>query len=221
VRGPHSMRALADVSLTNSMNVSFAYTADKEASMRRSREALDRLEAIDPTAQLTLVARARLRLSSADWSGQFAVGEELIRHFPNDPTSYHPAARRCCGWAASTRRSGPATAPSASARRSRARRPGTAWPARTSSCAATMPPRRSARIVATANDELPFYTLLLAAAQAHDECTPGVRGRARAGPALMPAAATAASPRWYSPRPRRPPPSVSRGPIAASPTARR
>ena len=88
-RDPQSQRALAGVSLTNSMNVSFNYTADKEASMRRSRQALASLEAIDPTAHLTLVARASYRLSSADWAGQLAVGEELVRHFPNDPTSYH------------------------------------------------------------------------------------------------------------------------------------
>jgi TolB-like protein/tetratricopeptide (TPR) repeat protein len=89
LRDPDSLRALGGVSLTNSMNVSFNYTADRQASMRRSEQALVRLEAIDPTGHLTLVSRASYRLSSADWAGQFAVGEELIRHFPNDPTSYH------------------------------------------------------------------------------------------------------------------------------------
>ena len=57
--------------------------------MRRSQEALARLEAIDPTAHLTLVSLASYRLSNADWAGQLAVADELIRNFPNDPTSYH------------------------------------------------------------------------------------------------------------------------------------
>ena len=88
-RDPSSRRALAGVSLTNSMNVSFAYTKDVEGSMRRSREALDRLEAIDPTSHLALVTRASYLLSSSDWAGQFAVSEQLIRYYPNEPTSYH------------------------------------------------------------------------------------------------------------------------------------
>ncbi|MES2959220.1 MAG: winged helix-turn-helix domain-containing protein [Pseudomonadota bacterium] len=88
-RDPQSLRALAGVSLTNSMNVSFAFTKDRDGSMRRSQEALARLEAIDPTAHLTLVSRASVRLSNSDWAGQLAVAEDLVRNFPNDPTSYH------------------------------------------------------------------------------------------------------------------------------------
>ena len=129
-RDPRSLRALAGVSLTNSMNVSFNYTADREASMRRSREALERLEAIDATAHLTLVSRASHRLSSADWAGQLAVAEELIRHFPNDPTSYH---HRCSSMLrlGPLRRGDPRLRPGDPHQpaTSRARRSGTAWPA--------------------------------------------------------------------------------------------
>ena len=89
VRDPQSMRALAGISLTNSMNVSFQFTTDREASIRRSKEALDRLAAIDNQHQMTLLARASFTNMSADWQGQLAASAELIRGFPNDPTSYH------------------------------------------------------------------------------------------------------------------------------------
>jgi TolB-like protein/DNA-binding winged helix-turn-helix (wHTH) protein/Flp pilus assembly protein TadD len=88
-RDARSLRGLAGVSIVNSMSVSFHYTKDEAAAMRRSQEALDRLETVDANAHMTLLARASHRLSSADWAGQLAVAEELVRHFPNDPTSYH------------------------------------------------------------------------------------------------------------------------------------
>ncbi|MEO5883424.1 MAG: winged helix-turn-helix domain-containing protein [Caldimonas sp.] len=88
-RDPQSLRALAGVSLTNSMSVSFDWARDPAASMRRSREALDQLEAIDSDAHLTLVSRASFHLSNSDWQQQLAASEELVRSFPNDPTSHH------------------------------------------------------------------------------------------------------------------------------------
>jgi TolB-like protein/DNA-binding winged helix-turn-helix (wHTH) protein/tetratricopeptide (TPR) repeat protein len=88
-RDPRSVRGLAGVSITNSMSVAFTWAKDPQAAMRRSQEALDRLEAIDAHAHMTLLARGSHLLSSGDWAGQFAVSEELIRNFPNDPTSYH------------------------------------------------------------------------------------------------------------------------------------
>jgi TolB-like protein/DNA-binding winged helix-turn-helix (wHTH) protein len=45
-RDARSLRGLAGVSIANSMSVSFHYTSDEAAAMRRSQEALDRLEAI-------------------------------------------------------------------------------------------------------------------------------------------------------------------------------
>ena len=88
-RDRQSIRGLAGLSITHSMDVSFTWSNDAAESMRRSKDALDRAEAIDPHAHMTLLARASYLLSSGDWSGQFAVSEELIRNFPNDPTSYH------------------------------------------------------------------------------------------------------------------------------------
>jgi len=168
-RDPRSLRALAGVSLTNSMNVSFNYTTDKEASMRRSQEALVRLEAIDPTAHLTLLSRASVRLSSADWAGQLAVAEELVRHFPNDPTSYH---HRCSSMLRLGRFDEAIAACDRAIRISPQESRTPIWHGlagmnefmRGNYAAAA----ERARIVATANTKVPFYALLLAAALAHD-----------------------------------------------------
>lgn len=84
-----SLRALAGVSLVNSMNISFGWSKDPAASERRSAEALDRMATIDNHAHLTLISRASLQLSRSDWKAQYATGEELIRGWPNDPTSHH------------------------------------------------------------------------------------------------------------------------------------
>ena len=168
-RDPRSLRALAGVSLTNSMNVSFSYTTDKEGSMRRSQEALDRLEAIDPNAHLTLVSRGSLRLSNSDWAGQLAVGEELVRHFPNDPTSYH---HRCSSMLRLGRFDEAILACDRAIRISPQESRTPIWHGlagmnefmRGNYAAAA----ERARVPATANTKLTFYPLLLAAALAHD-----------------------------------------------------
>lgn len=88
-RDPKSIRGLAGLSITHSMDVSFTWSKDPAESMRLSKQALDRIEAIDPHAHMTLLARGSYLLSSGDWAGQFANSEELVRNYPNDPTSYH------------------------------------------------------------------------------------------------------------------------------------
>ena len=163
------MRALAGVSLTNSMNVSFNYTGDREASMRRSQEALAKLEAIDPTAHLTLVSRASHLLSSSDWSGQFLVSEELVRNFPNDPTSYH---HRCSSMLRLGRFEEAIRACDRAIRISPHESRTPIWHA----LAAMNEFMRGnyavaaerARIAATANVRVPFFTVLLAASLAQD-----------------------------------------------------
>jgi TolB-like protein/DNA-binding winged helix-turn-helix (wHTH) protein len=168
-RDPRSLRALAGVSLANSMNVSFAYTDDREGSMRRAQQALDRLEAIDPNAHLTLVSRASLRLSASDWAGQLAVGEELVRQFPNDPTSHH----HLCSARLRLGRFDEAIAACERAIRispNESRTP--IWNGligmnefmRGRHAAAA----ERARVPATANANLPFYALLVAVALVHD-----------------------------------------------------
>jgi tetratricopeptide (TPR) repeat protein len=168
-RDPQSLRALAGVSLTNSMNVSFNYTADQEGSMRRSQEALARLEAIDPHAHLTLVSRASVRLSSSDWAGQLAVADELVRDFPNDPTSYH---HRCSSMLRLGRfdEAIPACERAIRISPNESRTP--IWNGligmnefmRGHYAAAA----ERARIPATANANVPFYALLVAVALAND-----------------------------------------------------
>ena len=86
---PDSLRALAGVSLTNSMNMSFGWTRDAAASERRAHETLERMATIDNHAYPTLAARASLSLSRGDWKAQYATSEEMLRAFPNDPTSHH------------------------------------------------------------------------------------------------------------------------------------
>lgn len=168
-RDPQSLRALAGVSLTNSMNVSFAFTNDREGSMRRSQAALDKLEAIDPNAHLTLVSRASVRLSNSDWAGQLAVGEELVRNFPNDPTSYH---HRCSSMLRLGRfdEAIPDCERAIRISPSESRTP--IWNGligmnefmRGNFSAAA----ERARVPATANPNLPFYALLVAVALHHD-----------------------------------------------------
>jgi TolB-like protein/DNA-binding winged helix-turn-helix (wHTH) protein len=164
-----SLRALAGVSLVNSMNISFGWSKDPAASERRSQEALDRMATIDNHAHLTLVSRASLQLSRSDWKAQYATAEELIRGFPNDPTSYH---HRC----SSLLRLGgfdeaiPACdrALKISPRDSRA----PTWNGlagmnefmRGRYAAAA----ERARLTVAGNPKLPFYSLLLAAALAED-----------------------------------------------------
>ena len=168
-RDSRSVRALAGVSLTNSMSVSFGYTGDKDASMRRSQHALARLEAIDPTAQLTLIARASHLLSSADWAGQFAVSEELIHDFPNDPTSHH---HRCSSLLRLARFEDAIPACDRAIRISPHESRTPVWHAlagmnefmRGNYAAAV----QRARIAATANAKVPSFAVLLAAALAQD-----------------------------------------------------
>jgi TolB-like protein/DNA-binding winged helix-turn-helix (wHTH) protein len=88
-KDPHSMRALAGVSMVNSMNISFGWTKDAAASERRSQEALDRMATIDNHGQLTLISRASLQIARSEWKAQYATSEALIRGWPNDPTSHH------------------------------------------------------------------------------------------------------------------------------------
>jgi Flp pilus assembly protein TadD len=136
--------------------------------MRRSQEALARLEAIDPTAHLTLLARASLRLSNSDWAGQLAVADELVRHFPNDPTSYH---HRCSSMLRLGRFDEAIPACDRAIRISPQESRTPIWHGlagmnefmRGNYAAAAERAR-----MATASTKVPFYALLLAAALAHD-----------------------------------------------------
>lgn len=168
-RDPQSMRGQAGLSITHSMDVAFTWAKDPAESMRLSREALDRLEAIDPHAHLTLLARASYLLSSGDWVGQFANSEELVRSFPNDPTSYH---HRCSALLRLGRfdEAIPACERAIRISPNESRTP--IWNGligmnefmRGNHAAAV----ERARVPATANANVPFYALLVAVALARD-----------------------------------------------------
>jgi TolB-like protein/DNA-binding winged helix-turn-helix (wHTH) protein/tetratricopeptide (TPR) repeat protein len=168
-RDPRSMRGLAGLSITHSMDVAFTWAEDPAESMLRSREALDRIEAIDPHAHLTLLARGSYLLSSGDWPSQLAVSEELVRNFPNDPTSYH---QRCSSLLRLGRfdESIPACERAIRISSNESRTP--IWNGligmnefmRGNYRAAV----ERARIPATASTSVPFYALLVAVALHHD-----------------------------------------------------
>lgn len=168
-RDPQSIRGLAGLSITHSMDVSFTWSGEAAESMRRSKEALDRAEAIDPHAQLTLLARASYLLSRGDWSGQFAVSEELIRNFPNDPTSHH---HRCSSLLRLGRfdESIPACERAIRISPNESRTP--VWNGLIGMSEFMLGNYKAAagraRVPATANHNLPFYELLAAVALAQD-----------------------------------------------------
>lgn len=151
------------------MDVSFTWSDEAAESMRRSKEALDRAEAIDPHAHLTLLARASYLLSRADWSGQFVVSEELIRNFPNDPTSYH---HRCSSLLRLGRFDESISACERAIRISPNESRTPIWNGLIGMNEFMLGNYKAAagraRVPATANHNLPFYELLTAVALAHD-----------------------------------------------------
>jgi TolB-like protein/DNA-binding winged helix-turn-helix (wHTH) protein/tetratricopeptide (TPR) repeat protein len=175
-RDPQSIRGLAGLSMTHSMDVSFTWSNEAAESMRRSKEALDRAEAIDPTAHLTLLARASYLLSAGDWLGQFAVSEDLIRNFPNDPTSYH---HRCSSLLRLGRfdESIPACERAIRISPNESRTP--IWNGLIGMSEFMLGNYKSAaeraRVPATANPNLAFYPLFVAVALAHDGQTDAAR----------------------------------------------
>ncbi|MBT2299883.1 winged helix-turn-helix domain-containing protein [Variovorax paradoxus] len=91
-KDPNSVRGLAGVSMTNSFGAAMGYLPDKAAATRRSEEALNRMEQIDPNRSLTLLSKAGLVNLRGDWAGLLSVSETLVERFPNEPTSHH---QRC------------------------------------------------------------------------------------------------------------------------------
>lgn len=86
---PNSIRGLAGVSLVNSMGVLFNWLPDRDSAVRRSEQALARLESLEANGHLTLLARAALVNLHADWEGLLTVAGTLLEHFPADATSHH------------------------------------------------------------------------------------------------------------------------------------
>ena len=88
-KDPDSIRGLGGLSMSNSFGVIMQWMPDREASVRRSEEALARLESLDPSGELTLQSRASLANMRGDWEGVLLVAGMLLEHYPNNPTSHH------------------------------------------------------------------------------------------------------------------------------------
>lgn len=88
-KDPDSRRALAGVSMSHGMSLLFGWAPDRPAAAARAEQALVRLESIDPQGHLTLLSRATLTNYRNDWTGLLALGDTLVREFPNEPSSHH------------------------------------------------------------------------------------------------------------------------------------
>lgn len=88
-KDPDSRRALAGVSMSHGMSLLFGWAPDRAAAAARAEQALARLESLDPRGHLTLLSRATLTNYRNDWTGLLALGDTLVREFPNEPSSHH------------------------------------------------------------------------------------------------------------------------------------
>lgn len=86
---PDCPRCLGGLSLVHSNLVIWGWTDDRAAAIARAEQAAARLEQIAPDASITLMARASLAHIHRDWAGVLAVGDRLVAHYPNEPTSHH------------------------------------------------------------------------------------------------------------------------------------
>jgi TolB-like protein/DNA-binding winged helix-turn-helix (wHTH) protein len=168
-RDPASLHGLAGVSLANSMNANFGWTPDRDGSIRRSEAAFARLEAIDANHHLTLLSSASLRNLHGDWEGLLEVSAALIQGYPNDPTSYH---HRCSALLrlAKFEQSIPACERAIRISPRESRTP--IWNGLIGMNEFMLDRYGAAvdraRTMVTGNPNFPFYSLLLAAALAHD-----------------------------------------------------
>jgi len=86
---PDCVRCLGGVSLANTNLVLWDWAPDRGAAITRAEEAAARLSQLDPTRSITLMAHASLAHVRRDWLGVLAIGDALVAHFPNEPTSHH------------------------------------------------------------------------------------------------------------------------------------
>jgi tetratricopeptide (TPR) repeat protein len=86
---PDCLRCLAGVSLANSNLVLWDWTSDPPAAIARAEETSARLALLAPDLLLTRLSQASLAHLRRDWAGLLVIGDELVEHFPNEPTSHH------------------------------------------------------------------------------------------------------------------------------------
>jgi TolB-like protein len=88
-KDPHSVRALAGVSITNSFGAIVGWVPDRVAALRRAEEATSRLDQLGADDWFALIARTGPMNVRGEWENMLRVTDTLIERFPNDPSGYH------------------------------------------------------------------------------------------------------------------------------------
>ena len=83
------VRCLGGVSLANSNLVLWEWAGDRAAAIARAEDALAQLSRLAPERSITGMAAASLAHIRRDWPAALAIGDRLVQHFPNEPTSHH------------------------------------------------------------------------------------------------------------------------------------
>ncbi len=86
---PGSRRGLAGVTMSNVNLVLWQWSDDPPRAVARAGQALAQLDLIAPDLLMTRLAHASMAYTRHDWAGLAAIGDQLVRHHPNEPTAYH------------------------------------------------------------------------------------------------------------------------------------
>lgn len=86
---PACARCLGGVVLVNGNLVSWGWASDRDAAIARAEQAYAQLSQLAPDRSITGMAAASLAHIHRDHPGLLAIGDRLVEHFPNDPTSHH------------------------------------------------------------------------------------------------------------------------------------
>lgn len=86
---PASRRGLAGVALSNTNLVMWQWTEDRARAVARAEQALAQLDLIAPDLLMTRLAHASMTHVRLDWPAAAAIGDQLVRHHPNEPTAHH------------------------------------------------------------------------------------------------------------------------------------
>ena len=86
---PRSPRGLGGVALASTNLVMWDWTDDRAATVARAEQALAQLDLIAPDLLATRFAHASMAHVRRDYSGLLLIGDQLVAHHPNEPTSHH------------------------------------------------------------------------------------------------------------------------------------
>ncbi len=77
------------VSLASANLVMWDWTDDRAASVARAQTALAQLDLIAPDTLIAHLAHASMAHLHRDYPGLLLIGDQLVAHYPNEPTSHH------------------------------------------------------------------------------------------------------------------------------------